>query len=78
MKAPIKVQKAHRIQNRLEQKKKSSWHKIIKTVNKKKKRKNIKSFKRKDLATYKNKPIKITPIFYFFFLNKLKNRHLFM
>lgn len=46
----IKVQKAYRTLNRLDQKRKSLWHIIIKTANIQKKMKNIKIAREKKQA----------------------------
>jgi hypothetical protein len=57
---PTNIQEAYRTPNRLNQKRNSSCHIIIKTSNA---QNNIKSSKGKSQVTYKGTPIKITPDF---------------
>ena len=57
---PTNIQEAYRTPNRLNQKRNSSCHIIIKTSNA---QNNIKSSKGKSQVTYKGRPIRITPDF---------------
>lgn len=54
---PIKVQESYRTPNRLEQKKKSPYLVIIKTLNIQNKENISKASKQKDQETYKDRPI---------------------
>ena len=56
----IYIQEAYRTPNWLEQKRKSSCHKIVKTLNVQKKERILKAEREKDQVTYKGKPIRIT------------------
>ncbi|ERE69936.1 LINE-1 type transposase domain-containing protein 1 [Cricetulus griseus] len=60
---PMKVQEAYRTPNRLDNKKKSPQHIIIKTPNLQNKEKILRAAKEKGQVTYKGKPIRITPDF---------------
>jgi hypothetical protein len=57
---PIKIQEACRISNRLDQKRNSPQHIIIKTLNIQNKERILKAEKAKNQVTYKGRPIKIT------------------
>jgi len=59
---PINIQEAYRTPNRLDQKRNSSNHIIVKTPNAQNKE-NIKSSRGKGQVTYKSRPIRITPDF---------------
>jgi hypothetical protein len=58
---PIKVQEVSRTPNRLDQKRKSSHHIIIKTLNIQKKERLLKAAREKVQVTYKGRPIKFIP-----------------
>jgi hypothetical protein len=60
---PMNIQEAYRTPNRLDQKRNSSQHVIIKTTNALKKDRILKAVKEKDQVTYKGKPIRIKPDF---------------
>lgn len=60
---PIRIQEAHRTPNKLDQKRKSSRHIIIKTVSIQDKEKILKAAREKGQVTYNEKPIRITPDF---------------
>jgi hypothetical protein len=60
---PTNIQEAYRTPNRLDQKRNSSCHMIVKTPNVHNKEKNIKSVREKGQVTYKGRPIRITPDF---------------
>ncbi|ERE72641.1 LINE-1 type transposase domain-containing protein 1 [Cricetulus griseus] len=60
---PMKIQEAYRTPNRLNQKKRSPRHIIIKTPNIHNKEKILRAAKEKGQVTYKGKPIRITPDF---------------
>ena len=59
----MKVQEAYRTPNRLDQKKTSSRHIIIKTQNIQIKERILRAAKEKGQVTYKGKPIRLTPDF---------------
>ena len=59
----IKVQEAYRIPNKWDQKRKSSHHIIIKTLNAQNKERILKAAREKGQVTYKGRPIRITPDF---------------
>ena len=59
----IKVQEAYRTPNKWDQKRKSSCHRIIKTLNGQNKERILKAAREKGQVTYKNRPIRITPDF---------------
>ena len=59
----IKVQEAGRTSNKLNWKRKSQCHIIIRTVNMLNKAKTLKFAREKDQVTYKCRPIRITPDF---------------
>jgi hypothetical protein len=60
---PINIQEAYRNQNRLDQKRNSSCHIIIKTPNALNKERILKAVMQKGQVTYKGRPITITPEF---------------
>jgi hypothetical protein len=62
-KMAVHVQETYKIPNRLDQKRKSSCHIIIKTLNAQKKERILKSVREKGQVTYKDKPIRITLYF---------------
>ena len=59
----MKIQKACRTPNKLDQKKKSPHHIIIETLNIQNKERILKAAKENGQVTYKGKPIRITPDF---------------
>jgi hypothetical protein len=59
----IKVQEAYRTPNKWDQKRKSSLHIIIKTLNSKSKERILKAAREKGQVTYNGRPIRITPDF---------------
>jgi hypothetical protein len=61
---PINIQEAYRTPNRLDQKRNSSHHIIIKTPNAQSKEKILKAVREKGQVTYKGRPIRNTPDFY--------------
>jgi hypothetical protein len=60
---PMNIQEAYRTPNRLDQKRNSSWHIIIKTSNALNKERILKAAREKGQVTYKGRPIRITPDF---------------
>jgi chromosome segregation ATPase len=60
---PMNLQEAYRTPNRLDQKRNSSWHIIIRTTNALNKERILKAEREKGQVTYKGKPIRITPDF---------------
>jgi hypothetical protein len=60
---PMNIQEAYRTPNRLDQKRNSSQHIIIRTTNALNKDRLLKAVKEKRHVTYKGKPIKIAPDF---------------
>jgi hypothetical protein len=60
---PTNIQEAYRTPNRLDQKRNSSRHIIIRTINALNKDRILKEVKEKGQITYKGKPIRITPDF---------------
>jgi hypothetical protein len=60
---PMSVQEAYRTPNRLDQKRNSSQHIIIKTPNALNRERILKAVKEKGQVTYKGRPIRITPDF---------------
>jgi hypothetical protein len=60
----INIQEAYRTPNRLDQKRNSSQHIIIKTPNALNKEKILKAVRKKGHVTYKGRPIRITPDFH--------------
>ena len=60
---PVNIQEAYRTPNRLDQKRNSSRHIIIRTSNALNKDRMLKSVREKGQVTYKGRPIKITPDF---------------
>ena len=59
----MNVQEAYRTPNRLDQKRNSSHHIIIKTPNALNKERILKAVREKGQVTYKGRPIRITPDF---------------
>ena len=59
----MNIQEAYRTTSRLDQKRNSSQHKIIRTTNALHKDKILKSAREKGQVTYKGRPIRITPDF---------------
>ena len=59
----MKVQEAYQTPNRLDQRKKTPWHIIIKTPNIQNKERILRAAKEKGQVTYKGRPIKIMPDF---------------
>jgi hypothetical protein len=57
---PINIQEAYRTPNRLDQKRNSSHHIIIKTPNAQNKERILKAVRGKCQVTYKGRPIRIT------------------
>ena len=60
---PMNIQEAYRTPNRLDQKRNSSRHIIIRTPNALNKDRILKAVREKGQVTYKGKPIRITPDF---------------
>jgi hypothetical protein len=60
---PMNLQEAYRTPNRLDQKRNSSRHIIIKTTNALNKDRILKAVREKGQVTYKGRPIRITPDF---------------
>jgi hypothetical protein len=60
---PMNIQEAYRTPNRLNQKRNSSWHIIIRTTNGLKKDRILKAVREKGQVTYKGRPIRITQDF---------------
>jgi uncharacterized coiled-coil protein SlyX len=60
---PMNIQEALRTPNRLDQKRNSSQHLIIRTTNALNKERILKAVKEKGQVTYKGRPIRITPDF---------------
>jgi len=60
---PINIQEAYRTPNRLNQKRNSSCHIIVKTPNAQNKERILKAGMEKSQVTYKGRPIRITPDF---------------
>jgi hypothetical protein len=60
---PINIQEAYRTPNRLDQKRNSSSHTIIKTPNSQNKERILKAVREKGQVPYKGRPIRITPDF---------------
>jgi hypothetical protein len=60
---PMNIQEAYRTPNRLDQKRNSSLHIIIRTTNALNKDRMLKSVREKGQGTYKGRPIRITPDF---------------
>ena len=57
------IQEAYKTPNRLDQKRNSSWHIIIRTTNALNKDRILKAVREKDQVTYKGRTIRITPDF---------------
>jgi hypothetical protein len=60
---PMIIQEAYRTPNRLDQKRKFSWHIIIRTKNALNKDRILKAVREKGQLTYKGRSIRITPYF---------------
>ena len=60
---PMNIQEAYRTPNRLDQKRNSSHHIIIKTPNAQNKERILKAVREKGQVIYKGRPIRITPDF---------------
>jgi hypothetical protein len=60
---PMNIYEAYRTPNRLDLKRNSSCHIIIKTPNAQNKERILKAVREKDQVTYKSRPIRITPNF---------------
>jgi len=60
---PINIQEAYRTLNRLDQKRNSSCHIIVKTPNTQNKERLLKAVREKGQVTYKGRPKRITPDF---------------
>ena len=60
---PMNIQEAYRTTNRLDQKRNSSWHIIIRTTNALNKDRILKAVREKGQVTNKGRPIRITPDF---------------
>ena len=60
---PMNIQEAYRTPNRLDQKRNSPWHIIIKMPNVLNKERILKAVRGKCQVTYKGRPIRITPDF---------------
>jgi hypothetical protein len=60
---PMNIQEAYRTPNRLDQKRNSSQHIIIRTKNALNKDRILKAVREKGQVTYKSRPIRITPDF---------------
>ena len=60
---PMNIQEAYRTPNRLDQKRNSSHHIIVKTPNALNKERILKAVREKGQVTYKGRPIRITPDF---------------
>ena len=60
---PMNIQEAYRISNRLDQKRNSSQHIIIRTTNALNKDRILKAVRGKGQVTYKSRPIRIAPEF---------------
>jgi hypothetical protein len=60
---PMNIQEAYRTSNRLDQKRNSSRHIIIRTTNALNKDRILKAVREKGQVTYKGRPIRITPDF---------------
>uniref|UniRef100_A0ABK0L1P8 Nucleic acid binding protein n=1 Tax=Rattus norvegicus TaxID=10116 RepID=A0ABK0L1P8_RAT len=60
---PIDIQEAYRTPNRLDQKRNTSRHIIVKTPNAQNKERILKAGREKGQVTYKGRPIRITPDF---------------
>ena len=60
---PMNIKEAYRTPNRLDQKRNSSQHIIIRTTHSLKKDRTLKAVREKGQVTYKGRPIRITPDF---------------
>ena len=61
---PMNMQETYRTPNRLDQKRNSSRHLIIRTKNALNKDRILKAVREKGQVTYKGRPIRITPYFH--------------
>ena len=59
----INIQEVYRTPNRFEQKRKSSHHKITKTLNGQNKQRILKAIRERGQLSHKGRPISITPHF---------------
>ena len=59
----INIQEAYRTPNRLDKKRNSSWHIIVKTPNTQNKERLFKAVRETGQVTYKGRPKRITPDF---------------
>ena len=62
-KRPMNIQEAYRTPNRLDQKRNSSCHIVVKTPNAQNKERMLKAVRGKSQITYKGSPIRIKPDF---------------
>jgi hypothetical protein len=60
---PMNIQEAYRNPHRLDQKRNSYCHIMIKTPNAQNKERILKAVREKDQVTFKDRPIRITPVF---------------
>jgi hypothetical protein len=60
---PMNIQEAYRTPNKLDQKRSSSWHIIIRTTNALNKDRLLKAIREKGQVTYKGRSLRITPDF---------------
>jgi hypothetical protein len=60
---PINIQEVHRTPNRLDQKRNSSHHILVKTPNEQNKERILKAVREKGQGIYKGRPVRITPDF---------------
>jgi hypothetical protein len=59
----MNIQESYRSTNRLDQRRNSSWHLIIRTTNALNKDRILKAVREKGQVTYKGRPIRIVPDF---------------
>jgi hypothetical protein len=60
---PINIQEAYRTPNRLDQRRNSCCHIIVKTLNAQNKERILEAVREKGQVTYEGRPIRITPDF---------------
>jgi hypothetical protein len=60
---PMNIQEAYRTPNRLDQKRNSSCHIMVKTPNAQNKERILKAVREKGQLTYEGRPIRVTPDF---------------
>jgi hypothetical protein len=60
---PMNIQEAYRTPNRLDQKRNSSRHILIRTTNRLNKDRILQAVRERGQVTYKDRPIRITPDF---------------